>query len=138
VVDLEHAAALLHDIGVVQSSPWEGAKAHLLAAAEHMNHARHRDVIRESITAVESAVKDFVGDPSADLARALKKLQDNHAHPALRGAFDKLYAYTNDANGVRHAQVFGKDDIVEFGEAIFFFSACAAFIAYLKVKASVA
>lgn len=136
VVDPEHAETLKRDIAEVHASPWAGAKTHLRSAIDHMNAARHRDVVRESITAVESAAKEFAGDPNADLGKALRQLDDGKAHRALRAAFEKLYGYASNAKGVRHALVFGENESVGFAEAIFFLSACTAFIAYLKVKSA--
>jgi len=36
----------------------------------------------------------------SDVMRLLEK--ENKLHPALAKAYDKLYAYTSDANGIRH------------------------------------
>jgi hypothetical protein len=101
-----------------------------------LNQGDHRAVVRESINAVESAVRDFTNDPNAILSRALRKLVDEQGmHRALSDAFEKLYAYTSDENGIRHALVFGDNEKVGFDEAIFFVSACSAFVAFLGQKA---
>jgi hypothetical protein len=41
-----------------------------------------------------------------------------------------LYGYTSNEQGIRHSMLFGKNPNVDFEEAIFFVSACAAFIGY--------
>jgi hypothetical protein len=101
-----------------------------------LNHAKYRDVVRESINAVESTVRDFTKNPSAILSGALKKLRDEkELHRALSDAFEKLYSYTSDEKGIRHALVFDDNEKVGFDEAIFFVSACSAFVAFLGQKA---
>ena len=51
-------------------------------------------------------------------------------HPALKAAFQKLYGYTSDASGIRHAgQLDGEN--ATFDEANFMIVACSAFINYL-------
>ncbi|HUI12443.1 MAG TPA: hypothetical protein VL048_03120 [Xanthobacteraceae bacterium] len=100
-----------------------------------MTKGDYRAVVRESISAVESSVRDFTGDNKAVLSTALKKLgKETGIHPALLNAFDKLYAYTSDEHGVRHALVFGQNDNVGLDEAMFFVSSCSAFIAFLSRK----
>jgi hypothetical protein len=132
----EHATTLKSDINRVFQTPFVGAKAHLQTALDALNKSNHRDVIRESINAIESAVRDFAQDPKADLKRAIRKLSDNQGvHSSLSQAFEKLYAYTSDEKGIRHALVFGDNEKVGFDEAIFFVSACSAFVAFLGQKA---
>ena len=62
----------------------------------------------------------------------MKHLEDSGVkiHPALKGAFSKLYGYTSDASGVRHAgELGGKDSTFE--EAKFMLVSCCAFVNYL-------
>lgn len=51
-------------------------------------------------------------------------------HPALKGAFDKLYGYTSSNSGIRHALV---DDSIPVcsEDARFMLISCSAFINYL-------
>ena len=51
-------------------------------------------------------------------------------HPALKQAFLKLYAYTSDANGIRHANGIGEGNS-SFIEAKYMLVSCSAFINYL-------
>jgi hypothetical protein len=131
-ISSEEAKILRADVESVFRTSFQGAQTHLQAALDAINKADNLAVVRESIHAVESAVRDFTGDQSAVLSRALKVLKDQkRLHPALSDAFEKLYAYTSDEKGIRHALVF-KDNInVGFEEAIFFVSSCSAFIAFL-------
>lgn len=48
--------------------------------------------------------------------------------------FDKLYAYTSDEKGIRHALVLGDNEKIGIDEAIFFLSACTAFVGFLSHK----
>jgi len=50
-------------------------------------------------------------------------------HPALKGAFDKLYGYTSDADGIRHALL--EEDKVTFEQAKFMLVVCSAFTNYV-------
>jgi len=62
---------------------------------------------------------------------ALKKV--GGLHPALSGAFDKLYGYTSDAQGIRHGLM--EEANLALEDAKFMLVACAAFVNYLLVKA---
>jgi hypothetical protein len=64
----------------------------------------YRNSIKESISAVEASCQQATGNKAATLGDALKKLKASASlHPALEMAFQKLYGYTNDADGIRHA-----------------------------------
>jgi hypothetical protein len=124
--------AFNQDWPIIASSPFDGSKTHLRYAAEELNAGRYPAAMREAIHAVESAGKVITGQPSADLAAALKVLgKDKGLHSALRDGFIKLYGYTSDEKGVRHALIDATNVNVGRGEALFFFSSCTAFVAYL-------
>jgi hypothetical protein len=93
-----------------------------------------RNSIKESISAVESICKIIADDSKADLGKALKKLKDKNIsiHTTLELAFLKLYAYTSDAGGIRHA--LSDESQPNNEDAIFMLVACSAFINYLKAK----
>ena len=62
----------------------------------------------------------------------LKKLEKNGIiiHSGLKSAFNILYGYTSDANGIRHAgDIGGKSSTFE--EAKFMLVSCCAFVNYL-------
>ena len=95
------------------------------------NNPDYENTIKESIVAIETLCSIIVGKKST-LGDALKKLEDNgiSIHPALKASFDKLYGYTSDANGIRHAgDIGGKNST--FSEAKFMLVSCSAFINYL-------
>ena len=110
-----------------------GATAHLRKAAEHLNAGRYADSISDSIHAVESVAR--VIDPKANkkLGPALNSLETEGLlnHPALKDAFNKLYAYTSDEQGIRHPLLEKSAAAVGLDEAVFMFGACASFSAYL-------
>jgi hypothetical protein len=127
--------ALERDIKLAFSSPFSGSKAHIQSALNALGEGDYRSTVRESIHAVESAVKDFTGDTGATLSKAVKSLVgEEGVHKALADAFDKLYAYTSDEKGIRHALVFGNNEKVGLDEAAFFLSACTAFVGFLSRK----
>jgi hypothetical protein len=95
-----------------------------------------RNSIKESISAVEGLCKLITGDKKATLGTALGAISRTKAielHPSLRQAFDKLYGYTSDKGGIRHALLDESD--LTYEDARFMLVSCAAFINYLIAKA---
>lgn len=96
----------------------------------------YRNSIKESISAVEGYCKIITGEPNATLSKALQKIEKTHPiHPSLKSAFDKLYAYTSDESGIRHAMLDDGKEIAQ-EDALFMLIACSAFINYLQQKAA--
>jgi hypothetical protein len=52
----------------------------------------------------------------------------------LKIAFDKLYAYTNTEQGIRHALLTESEAQVGQDEAIFMLGACSALVSYLVAR----
>lgn len=93
----------------------------------------YRNSIKESISAVESLAKVISGKPKATLGEALKVLEvSNKIHPALKESFLKLYGYTSDEGGIRHAMLVEPN--ITSDDARFFLLSCTSFINYLKSK----
>ena len=90
----------------------------------------YRNSIKESISAVEAIVNAVNGSPGT-LGAALKRLGVD-AHPALAEAFSKLYGYTSDADGIRHALL--SESKLEYEDAKFMLVACSAFVTYVLAK----
>lgn len=61
---------------------------------------------------------------AATLGDALKLMKDK-IYPAMKGAFEKLYGYTSDANGIGEGNS-------TFEEAKYMLISCSAFVNYLK------
>ncbi len=82
-----------------------------------------------------SLMKIISGKKSASLSDGLKKIDQVIAlHPAMRISFEKLYAYTSDGDGIRHA-IFD-DPKVTHGDAKYFLVSCSAFINFVIEKFS--
>lgn len=94
----------------------------------------YRNSIKESISAVEALVKIVIKSEKGTLGDLLSVLEKrDELHPALKAAFIKLYGYTSDANGIRHALL--EEDRVTFHEAKFMLVACSAFTNYVIASA---
>ena len=87
--------------------------------------------VKESISAVESAAKTAIGDGSAGLSKALNELRKKRElHPSLTEGWKKLYAFTCDEGGVRHAA--GSEELrVDSATAKYMLVSCSAFVNYL-------
>jgi hypothetical protein len=73
------------------------------------------------------------GNPKATLGDALKAIERNgKVHPALKDAFLKLYGYTSDEGGIRHAML--EEPTLTVADAKFFLLSCTSFINYLKAQ----
>lgn len=93
----------------------------------------YENSIKKSITAVEAICEYISGKNKSTLSEVLKILKDKgiQIHPALESAFLKIYGYTSDSNGIRHAGDLGSPDST-FEEAQYMLVACSAFVNYLK------
>lgn len=104
---------------------------HVEKALELLYQSKDYDnSIKESISAVEGMCQILTGNDNATLGDCLKKLKDS-IHPAMKDAFLKLYGYTSDANGIRHANGLGEGDST-FAEAKYMLVSCSSFINYLS------
>lgn len=116
----------------------EGVHTHLQTALSMLSDRKspdYRNSIKESISAVEGICKLIAQDEKATLGSALDKIETRvELHGALKGAFEKLYGYTSDAEGIRHALL--KEPNLESEDAKFMLVACSAFVNYLIAKVS--
>ncbi len=125
---------------VLESSFLRPVTNHLGRALELLTDRKspdYRNSIKESVSAVEAICNLVGGSSSATLGQALKELDKGSAvdmHPALRGAFDKLYGYTSDADGIRHALL--TESNLQFEDAKFMLVSCSAFVNYVKAKSA--
>jgi hypothetical protein len=110
-----------------------GARDHLRKAAEELTAGRYPDSIRESINAVESVARTL--GPDGSLSGALAKLEKTaKIHTAMKGGFTRLYGYTSDEQGIRHAHLNEPSAKPDETDALFMIGACAAFLSYLINK----
>jgi hypothetical protein len=121
----------------LSDNDFPAVKAHLHRALELLSNKEspdYRNSIKESISAVESLAKVLSGNPKATLGDALKSIEKKgNLHPALKDGFSKLYGYTSDQGGIRHAML--DEPNLSAADAKFFLLACTNFINYLKSKA---
>ncbi len=127
-------------IAVTTAGGLIGAHTHLKTAL-HLLGKRptpdYRNAVKESISAVESVAKQLSQNNSQGLGGALDELgRQVPIHAALRSAFLKLYGYTSNADGIRHAIL--DESNVDFDEAKYMVVACSAFVNYLVSKANTA
>ena len=117
------------EIENVLAAAADPVKEHLQSAlAKLADRAQpdYRNSIKESISAVEAVCNKAAGTEGATLGTVLKKLE---LHPALRGAFEKLYGYTSDAEGIRHALM--EKPNLDLADARFMLVVCSAFVNYV-------
>lgn len=94
----------------------------------------YRNSIKESISAVESLAKIVSKQNKATLGPALNAVEKKtKLHPVLKEAFQKLYGYTSDAQGIRHGLM--DEPTLDVEDAKFMLVSCSAFVNYLVVKA---
>lgn len=107
---------------------------HFERALSHLSDRKspdYRNSIKESISAVEGMCALITGQEKSDLSAALRQLEQHSGlHGALKSAFNSLYGFTSDSNGIRHALL--DEATLSFDDAKFMLVACSAFVNYLK------
>ncbi len=118
------------DTNIVGAS---AARQHLISAGVALRDGNWANSVRESIHSVEAIARSI--DPEAKtLGPALKSLERNgYLHGSLKSAFEKLYGYTNDEGGIRHALLEDQARVDET-DALFMLGACASFVSYLVAR----
>lgn len=115
-----------------------GARQHMQTAISLFSkkpEPDYRNAIKEAISAVEAAARVITKNPKATLGEALKKINEKMAiHPALREAMNKLYGYTSDEGGIRHALL--EESSIDEAEAKFMIVACSAFVNFCVQRSS--
>lgn len=128
IAEIEHA----------MDNPLAPVREHIRCALRFLSDRRnpeYRTSIKESISAVESFCVLISGDKKATLGKALKRIEETSTlHPSLKAAFDKLYGYTSDKDGIRHALLEQPNLCIE--DARFMLISCSAFVNYLVEKTS--
>ena len=120
----------------LSDSQFAGVDAHLQQAldlyAKRMN-PDYRNSIKESISAVESMARIVSENPRAMLGDALKAIEKKGLlHKALKDGFIKLYGYTSDSDGIRHAMM--AEPKLTAADARYFLLSCTSFVNYLKAQ----
>lgn len=117
-----------------KGSAYSGIGEHLSTSIRMLSDKQnpdYRNSIKESISAVESVARHITGEVGATLGQALKVLEKKHAlHPALKTAFQNLYGYTNDEDGIRHSLMDDGKSLTS-ADARFMLITCSAFINFV-------
>jgi len=120
------------------TKPLTPVSHHLKSALDKLSDRKspdYRNSIKESISAVEAICNLIAKNTKTTLGQALKEIEKKvKLHPALKKAFENLYGYTSDAEGVRHALL--DEPNLDFEDAKFMLVSCSAFINYLITKSS--
>jgi hypothetical protein len=128
---------ILHALETTSRTRLNGAHHHLQSALSLLAkkpEPDYRNSIKESISAVESIAKILGKENSHGLSDALSELSKlTNLHGGLQAGFNKLYGYTSDENGIRHAIL--DEPTVGFDEAKYMAVSCSAFVNYLIAKA---
>lgn len=115
----------------------QSCRTHLARALELLSDRKQpdfRNSIKESISSVESALQLILGQPKGTLGDCLRKIKGKiEIHPALEQAFSKLYGFTSDEGGIRHA-LSEESNNPSYADAKFMLVSCAAFVSYLFTK----
>ena len=132
----EQCDAIQQAIETVHDGGMEAATTHLREAGEHIKKHQYGASIAASIHAVESVARLIDPGKNKTLGSALDSLERAGLlkHKALKEGFEKLYGYTCDEPGIRHARLNKDAPDVSWDEASFMFGACASFAAYLVSK----
>lgn len=132
----EQGAAVERALQDAEANGEIAARRHLIASGAELRNGNWSDSVRESIHAVEAMARNV--DPTAlTLGPALKALEKKgYIHGSLKAGFEKLYGYTNDERGIRHA-LSDEEAQVDEVDAIFMLGACASFVSYLIAKSKI-
>lgn len=110
-------------------------RSHLKRSLELLtdrNSPDYRNSIKESISAVEAICQEITGKTSATLSQCLGSIKEKrNIHPALEQSLLKLYGFTSDSGGIRHAMS-DADVMPTYSEAKFMLVSCSAVTNYLR------
>jgi hypothetical protein len=135
------------EISEIEGAAERAARSGIDGAREHIGTALglfgqrpqpdYRNAIKEAISAVEAVVKGINGTRGGGIHEALGAVSAKiEMHPALKAGLEKLYGYTSDEDGIRHAIL--EETNVDEADARFMIVTCSAFVNFLIVKAETA
>lgn len=117
-------------IETIKKNNFTGASTYLREAGKSIKAGQFAQSVVHSIHAVESIAR--ITDPNANtFGAALRTLEKAEfiKHRTFKETFSRLYGYTSDEQGIRHALRNKRSADVD--EVQFMFGACASFAAYL-------
>jgi hypothetical protein len=118
-------------VDAATKSPLEAVREHLSSAiAKYSDRTSpdYRNSVKESISAVEAVCKHVTKSPNATLGQCVKKVKG--IHPAFSDGLSKLYGFTSDGGGIRHALTEG-DRVPTAAEAKLMLVLCSGFVNYM-------
>lgn len=118
---------------LLEADKYSGVKGHLQSALGYLTGKSpdYRNSIKESISAVESLCRHLTDDPKATLGVALKNVDNKRKlEPTIKVAFEKLYGYSCDANGIRHSSMEDAPN-VSSADARYMLISCSAFVNFV-------
>ena len=131
----EKGRSVVESLETLRRAGLDASSAHLGKASACIATGDWAGSIRESMRAVEAVARQVDPQAPQTLTAALKSLERRGAlHPALRVAFDKLYGYASDRQGIRHPLLDPAGAPAGRDEAAFMLGACASFARYLWRK----
>lgn len=126
------------EVAIQKSGVFSPVSAHIKAAVALLSDRAQpdfRNAIKESISAVEATAKLVTTNPKATLGDALKALEaQTSLHSALKEGFSKLYGWSSDGDGIRHAMML--ETKIGMPEARYMLVTCSAFANYLIDRTS--
>lgn len=128
------ATAEIEAIETALEKSSKAVREHLSTALELLADRKapdYRNSIKESISAVEAACQAIAGMPKATLGDCLKAIKKvKPLHQAFDMALTRLYGWTSDDGGIRHALT--EEGVkVTHADAQFMLVSCSAFTNYL-------
>jgi len=137
ISDENQVSEIQNALNETKNTKLNGVNIHLQTALEKLSDKKnpdYRNSIKESISAVEALAQIISGNKKTDLRKALQIIKDKLGlHSALEQGFIKLYAYTSDGDGIRHALM--DEPNLDLEDAIYMLTSCSAFVNYLIIKA---
>ncbi|WP_426237386.1 hypothetical protein [Pararhizobium sp. DWP1-1-3] len=133
VASAEEAAAMVNAIRTTDTAQMPAARQHLLDAAAELSSGNYANSVRESMSAVESVALASTGE--TNFAKAVGVMDGRRPmNGAFKIAVNRLYDYTSQEPGIRHAKKEAAVADVEEREAIFMLGVCASFVTYVLAE----
>lgn len=114
---------------------FQATAGHFQTALSHLSNRENpdlRNVIKESISALEATAQVVSGKDNATLGDALSFLEkQGRVDPALKKGFGAIYGWASGPSGIRHAMSDSPQQI-DRDDAKFYLILCSAFSNYLE------
>lgn len=132
-VEIEEIEQALED-----ENPFPSVREHLRTALSlfgNRENPDYRNAIKEAISSVESTFSAINQEKSSSLPSAIGKAEKAGLEipPALKEGIKKIYGWTSDENGVRHALFDGEARVGE-AEARLMIVMCASLVNFLIIR----